>query len=74
MEINNSAGCSILLNHRFKEKHIKDITVPPPELHGIGGTITIEQGVTKLNIITAYSPPAPWDRKKPPQWRVTMTK
>ncbi|CAK0820949.1 unnamed protein product, partial [Prorocentrum cordatum] len=74
MHVNNSAGCTILLNSRFTEKHIKDITAPPPELHGRGGAITIEQGVTKLNIITAYSPRAPWDRRGLFQRRVAMTK
>ncbi|CAK0793342.1 unnamed protein product, partial [Prorocentrum cordatum] len=75
IHVNNSAGCAILLNSpRFKTRHIKDISAPPPELQGRGGTVVIDQGATQLTIVTACSLPMPWDRKKVPQWRTTMTK
>ncbi len=59
---------------RFTQRHVKDITVPPRELWGRGGSITIYQGETKLKIIAAYSPPRPWDRGKLAAWRGTVSK
>lgn len=59
---NKSAGCSIFIQHRVKDKHITQITAPPPSMAGRGGAVTVQQGVLQVRLIVAYSPPVDHQR------------
>ena len=61
---NRSAGVTILVGRRFRERSIVEVTTPPKQLSGRGLAIRIRSGCLDVKIIGVYVPPYAGGAKK----------
>lgn len=67
---NCSAGVSLMLSKKVSSDCIQKITAGPDDLAGRAGSVRIQQGPLRVNIIMAYFPPRPssGNPRKPGRW------
>ena len=70
MLTNFSARRALLLRAPISESSIHQISIPPAELQGRGGAVTLLHGGMRFKIILAYFPPRPW-KQGTNEWRQT---
>ena len=69
-----SAGITLLLGKRFREKNVVAVTYPPEELGGRGGALRVRHGPTDFKLIGGYVPPFSGSASHYPQWQTTVRK